>query len=128
MSALRFSWALIEQRKRNKPPLRNRLGSLAPVGLVLARSLCSVLMAALHLARSNAVLGRLRRGQNVPLYCSQRPVYSYISQTPSKTHHYTIPRGQKSETSEFAHGSLGPAQIITLLTMLFAALCTMGAA
>ena len=37
VSALRFSWALIEQRKRNKPPLRNRLGSLAMVGLVLAR-------------------------------------------------------------------------------------------
>ena len=32
-----FSQALIEQRKRNKPPLRNRLGSLAAVGLVLAR-------------------------------------------------------------------------------------------
>jgi len=50
VSALRFSWALIEQRKRNKPPFRNRLGSLAAIGLVLARcagcsafsSLCSV--------------------------------------------------------------------------------------
>ena len=37
VSVLRCSWALIEQRKRNKPPLCNRLGSLAAIGLVLAR-------------------------------------------------------------------------------------------
>ena len=65
-SPLGFSQAPIEQTKRNKPPLRNRLGSLAAVGLVLARSLCSILMAALHLARSNAALGRVRTVQNVP--------------------------------------------------------------
>ena len=65
-SPLGFSQAPIEQKKRNKPPLRNRLGSLAAVGLVLARSLCSILMAALHLARSNAALGRVRTVQNVP--------------------------------------------------------------
>ena len=44
MSALRFSWALIEQRKRNKPRFRNRLGSLAAIGLswlaVLGAVLC----------------------------------------------------------------------------------------
>ena len=37
VSPLQFSWALFKQRKRNEPPLRNRLGSLAAVGLVLAR-------------------------------------------------------------------------------------------
>jgi len=43
VTPLRFSWALIEQRKRNKPPLRNWLGSLAAIGLVLARcARCSV--------------------------------------------------------------------------------------
>ena len=49
MSALRFSWVLIEQRKRNKPPLRNRLGSLAAIDLVLARC-----------ARCSAVLGAVQ--------------------------------------------------------------------
>ena len=40
-------WALIEQRKRNKPPFRNRLGSLAAIGLVLARCAgCSALLGA----------------------------------------------------------------------------------
>ena len=49
MSALRFSWALIEQRKRNKPPVRNRLGSLAAIGLVLARcARCSVMLGAVQ--------------------------------------------------------------------------------
>ena len=49
MSALRFSWALIEQRKRNKPPVRNRLGSLAAIGLVLARcARCSVVLGAVQ--------------------------------------------------------------------------------
>ena len=47
VSALRFSWALIEQRKRNKPRFRNRLGSLAAIGLVLARCAgCSALLGA----------------------------------------------------------------------------------
>ena len=49
VSPLRFSWALIEQRKRNKPPLRNRLGSLAAIGLVLARcARCSVVLGAVQ--------------------------------------------------------------------------------
>ena len=49
MSALRFSWALIEQRKRNKPPVRNGLGSLAAIGLVLARcARCSVMLGAVQ--------------------------------------------------------------------------------
>jgi hypothetical protein len=49
VSALRFSWALIEQRKRNKPPVRNRLGSLAAIGLVLARcARCSVMLGAVQ--------------------------------------------------------------------------------
>ena len=57
MSALRFSWALIEQRKRNKPPFRNRLGSLAAIGLVLARCAgCSALLGAVQCcALCNAV-------------------------------------------------------------------------
>jgi len=46
VSPLRFSWALIEQRKRNKPPLRNRFGSFAAIDLFLARC-----------ARCSAVLG-----------------------------------------------------------------------
>ena len=37
VSPLRFSWALIEQRNRNKPHLRNWLGLLAAIDLVLAR-------------------------------------------------------------------------------------------
>ena len=49
MSALRFSWALIEQRKRNKFPLRNWLGSLAAIDLVLARCVrCSVVLGAVQ--------------------------------------------------------------------------------
>ena len=49
MSALRFSWALIEQRNRNKPPVRNRLGSLAAIGLVLDRcARCSVRLGAVQ--------------------------------------------------------------------------------
>ena len=47
VSALRFSWALIELLKRNKPPFLNRLGSLAAIGLVLARCAgCSALLGA----------------------------------------------------------------------------------
>ena len=49
VSALRLSWALIEQRKRKKPPVRNRLGSLAAIGLVLARcARCSVVLGAVQ--------------------------------------------------------------------------------
>ena len=62
MSALRFSWALIEQRKRNKPPLRNRLGSLAAISLVLARcARCSVVLSAVQCcALCSAVLGAVQ--------------------------------------------------------------------
>ena len=96
MSALRFSWALIEQRKRNKPPVRNRLGSLAAAGLVFARSLCSVLMldggsaspcslergawsptkstkrSTLLFAQARVLLQCASNSQNAPLYNSQR--------------------------------------------------------
>ena len=49
VSALRFSWALIKERKRNNPPLRNRLGSVAAIGLVLARcARCSVVLGAVQ--------------------------------------------------------------------------------
>ena len=120
MSPLGFSKALIEQKNATNP--------LYATGLVrLLRSALSwLLMAALHLARSNAALGRLRRVQNVPLYCSQRPVYCYSTQTPSKTLHNTILRGKLSVTSEFAHGSRGSAKTPILLTVLHAALCSAG--
>ena len=43
------SWVLIEQRKRYKSPLRNRLGSLAAIDLVLARCVrCSVVLGAVQ--------------------------------------------------------------------------------
>ena len=43
-----------------------------------------------------------------------------------KTLHYTIRKGWKSTTSEFAQGSWGPAQTPNLLTVLHAALCGAG--
>ena len=89
-------------------------------------SLCSVLMAALQIVRSNAAPGQLRRVQDVSLYCSQKPVSCYSAQAPSKTLHYTIRSGLKSATLEFVHGSWGPAQTPTLLTVLHAALCSAG--
>ena len=49
VSPLRFSWALIEQRKCNKPPLRNWLGSLAAIDLALARcARCNVVLSAVQ--------------------------------------------------------------------------------
>ena len=48
MSALRFSWALIEQRKRNNPLCASG-GSVAAFGLVLARcARCSVMLGAVQ--------------------------------------------------------------------------------
>ena len=48
MSALRFSWALIEQRKRNNP-LCESGGSVAAFSLVLARcARCSVVLGAVQ--------------------------------------------------------------------------------
>jgi len=48
VSALRFSWALIEQRKRNNPLCASG-GSVAAFGLVLARcARCSVMLGAVQ--------------------------------------------------------------------------------
>ena len=63
VSPLRFSWALIEQRKRNKPPLRNWLGSLAAIDLALARcARCSVVLGALALCNAARSVGCVALG------------------------------------------------------------------
>jgi hypothetical protein len=77
VSALRFSWALIEQRKRNKPPFRNRLGSLAAIGLVLARCAgFSALLGAVQCCALCSAGGGGGGGYNAALCATQRWAWS----------------------------------------------------